>query len=148
MRVRRVDVRNNLVHHWAGAGITVNGTIDVTIANNTSMDNGRDGRPFPGLLIDSTHAPNEGLTVINNIVSDIELAGDEPATVQAGNVVVGAGAGPQDHTADPCFADRTDYELAPQSPAVDIGVTDQAPTADIDGRPRGDKPDAGAVERP
>ena len=120
----------------------------MTIGNNTSMDNGRDGRPFPGLLVDSRHSSNEGLTVINNIVSDIALAGDEPPAVQAGNVVEGAGGGPGDHRGDPCFADRTGYQLAPQSPAVDIGVTDGAPADDIAGRPRGDRPDAGAVERP
>ena len=136
LRVRDVVVANNLVHHWAGAGITVNGTIDVTIVNNTSMDNGRDGQPFPGLLIDSRHAPNEGLTVINNVVSDIQLAGTEPATVQAANVVAGAGGGPEDRTGDPCFADRTDYQLAPQSPAIDLGIAAGAPTDDLDGRPR------------
>ncbi len=148
LRVRNVVVANNLVHHWAGAGITVNGTIDVTLANNTSMDNGRAGQPFPGLLIDSTHAPNEGLKVINNIVSDITLVGGEAPAVQAGNVVVGGGAGPLDRTGDPCFADRVDYRLAPQSPAVDAGVVDGAPTVDIDGRPRDATPDAGAVESP
>ena len=148
LRVRNVVVANNLVHHWAGAGITVNGTIDVTIVNNTSMDNGRDGQPFPGLLIDSQHAPNENLTVINNVVSDIQLAGTESATVQAANVVEGAGGGPLDHSGDPCFADRTDYQLAPQSPAIDLGVSDGAPADDLDGRSRTGAPDAGAVEHP
>ncbi len=146
MLVRDVVVQNNLVHHWAGAGITVNGTIDVTLVNNTSVDNGRGGKPFPGLLIDSTHAPNEDLKVVNNIVSDIVLAGSAPASVQVGNVVEGVGAGPLDRTGDPCFADRTDYRLTPQSPAVDFGVADGAPADDITGRPRTDAPDAGAVE--
>jgi hypothetical protein len=147
MRVRHVAVQNNLVHHWAGAGITVNGTIDVTIANNTSVDNRHDGKPFPGLLIDSRYFPNEDLRVINNIASDIELVGGEPPTVQEGNVIEGAGAGPADRSGDPCFADRTDYTLTPQSPAIDFGVADGAPTEDIDGRPRPGAPDAGAVER-
>ena len=74
--------------------------------------------------------------MINNIVSDIELVGGEPPTEQAGNVVVGAGAGPSDRTGDPCFADREDYRLAPQSPAIDAGVVDGAPTVDLAGRPQ------------
>ncbi len=148
LEVRDVLVANNLVHHWKGAGITVNGTIDVTLANNTSMDNGPDGKAYPGLLIDSTHAPNEGLRVINNIVSDIQLTGGEGPSEQAGNVVVGAGAGPLDRTGDPCFADRVDYRLAPQSPAVDAGVSDGAPSTDLAGRQRVGAPDAGALEGP
>ena len=100
-------------------GITFSGTVDVIVVNNTSMDNGRDGKPFPGLLVDSTHAPNEGLRVINNVVSDIQVNGDRAPDEQAGNVVEGAGAGPMDLTGDPCFADRVEYQLAPQSPAID-----------------------------
>ena len=146
LKVRDVVVSNNLIQRWRGAGITLNGTIDVTVVNNTSVDNGPAGRPFPGLLIDNTHAPNENLRVLNNIVSDIVVEGTGRHVQQAGNVVQGDGAGAQDVRADPCFADPTDGQLAPQSPAVDRGVAGGAPTVDHDGRPRDGRPDAGATE--
>jgi hypothetical protein len=148
MRVNDVVIANNLVHHWKGAGITLSGTVDATVVNNTSMDNGRDGKPFPGLLVDSTHAPNERLRVINNVVSNIETNGGGAPDEQAGNVVAGTGAGPSDRSGDPCFADRVEYRLAPQSPAIDAGVVDGAPTDDLAGAPRRGAPDAGAMEGP
>lgn len=148
MKVRNVVIVNNLVHHWKGAGITLSGTIDVTVVNNTSMDNGPDGKPFPGLLIDSTIFGNEGLRLINNVVSDIQIVGAGPTGEQAGNVVAGAGAGPFDRSGDPCFADRVEYRLAPQSPAIDAGITDGAPADDRAGLPRRGSPDAGALEGP
>ena len=148
MQVRDVVIVNNLVHHWKGAGITLSGTIDVTVVNNTSMDNGPDGKAYPGLLIDSTTARNEGLRVINNVVSDIQVLGAAPTGEQAGNVVEGAGAGPSDRSGDPCFADRVEYRLAPQSPAIDAGVADGAPADDRAGMPRRGAPDAGAMEGP
>jgi hypothetical protein len=147
LKVRDVLVTNNLVSHWRGAGITLSGTIDVTVSFNTSVDNGRDGTPFPGLLVDATHAPNDGLRLIGNIVSDIARQGDAAVAEQSGNVVVtGVGASAADITADPCFADRTDYRLAPQSPAVDLGDPAAAPAVDRTGRPRDGRPDAGATE--
>jgi Right handed beta helix region len=146
LKVRGAVVANNLIHHWRGAGITVHGTIDVLVVNNTSVDNGRDGQPFPGLLITDRNGPNENLRVMNNVLSDIMVEGAEQPAVQSNNVIEGAGAGPLDLTADPCFVDRVHYELAPSSPAVDFGTPAEAPTVDLQGRPRSGAPDAGAME--
>ena len=148
MRVRNAVVANNLIHHWRGAGITLHGTIDVVVVNNTSVDNGREGEAFPGLLLDSRNAPNENLHVINNVLSDIVVHGDERPAVQSHNVVEGAGAGPLDVTADPCFVDRLGYHLSPTSPAVNFGMPVEFPTFDRAGKPRDAAPDAGALELP
>jgi hypothetical protein len=146
LKVRGAVVANNLIHHWRGAGITLHGTIDVLLVNNTSVDNARDGQPLPGLLVTDRNGSNENLRVINNVFSDIMFEGVERPAVQSNNVIEGAGAGPLDLTADPCFVDRMRYELAPSSPAVDFGSLSDAPTVDIEGRPRSGTPDAGAME--
>ena len=136
MKVRNAVVANNLIHHWRGAGITLHGTVDVVVVNNTSVDNGRDGETFPGLLLDSRKAPNENLHVINNVFSDIVIHGDERPAVQSNNIIEREGAGPLDLTADPCFVDRLGYHLAPTSPAVNFGTPVEFPTFDRAGKPR------------
>jgi hypothetical protein len=99
------------------------------------------------LLIDSRNAPNENLQVVNNVLSNIVIYGDERPAVQSNNIVEGEGAGAQDLVADPCFVDRLGYQLAPTSPAVDFGMPVAFPTVDRDGNPRDAAPDAGALER-
>ena len=146
LKVRGAVVANNLIHHWRGAGITLHGTIDVLLVNNTSVDNSRDGQPLPGLLITDRNGPNENLRVMNNVLSDIMFEGAERPAVQSNNVIEGAGAGPLDLTADPCFVDRVRYELAPSSPAVDFGSPMEHPPSTSRDAPAAVRPDAGAME--
>lgn len=147
MKVRNTLVANNLVHHWRGPGITLSGTINTDVVNNTSMDNRRPSGNYPGLVLGTTYHENEGLRIFNNILSDIYVTGSgAPPAYQARNIIPGKGAGPLDLKVDPKFEDRVLYRLASDSPAVDYAQVDGAPAVDLDGSARIGIPDAGARE--
>ncbi len=70
--------------------------------------------------------------------------------IDAGPWSGGRGPGARDVAADPRFVSgwpEVDLHLRAGSPAIDAGATGDAPSADLEGKPRAERPDIGAYER-
>lgn len=98
------------------------------------------------------HKDVSDAVVVNNIIGSLSIAGPGVVKVEDHNLLGrGRPMGANTRlTATPGFvaADRLDYRLGLRSPAVDFAARGHdAPTTDITGRPRGARPDAGAIER-
>lgn len=140
-------VVNNLVHQIADFGIhAYHEPEHWLVANNTVFDNGR------GILT------GPSFTVINNISydnqdSDYDVRGEARISH---NLSFGSGSEelPGVTVADPLFVDYRpdgsgDYHLTADSPGLDGGTADGAPTRDLEGRkrPQGGGYDIGAYEQ-
>ncbi len=135
-------IENNviIVDHYHG--ITLGGARGCRIVNNTVIDP-NDRRPGPAALRVSKHKRgmiSSGCTIRNNLVSALHVDGEQ-MTVDH-NLVVDEPAA--------VFVDAAGYDLrlCADSPAIDAGAGELAPSVDIDGvrRPQGDAVDVGAYE--
>jgi hypothetical protein len=136
-------VENNVVitDHWHG--ISFYGATNLRIVNNTVLDlNAVD--PGPPWIMVTAHkdgTPSRDAVVRNNLATD--LSADGTHVVADGNLIL-----PADATAWFVDLPRHDLRLATGSPAIDHGLSAQAPAIDADGvaRPAGAAVDVGAFE--
>jgi hypothetical protein len=139
-----VSITNNLVVVSAYHGISVYGGINGVIANNTVLhrtDAGAD-RPWIGVFSHKDKRPARRMVVANNIAPKFSLARESIALVDRQNLVERYPARRLQAPYDGDFTPKADGGL------VDAAAPKHAPARDILGRPRGDKPDLGAFERP
>ncbi|MBD3220416.1 hypothetical protein GF314_04165 [bacterium] len=135
-------IENNLVvtDHWHG--ITLLGADGCRVVNNTVVDL-NDHDPGPPWIMVTDHKdgrPSVDCLIRNNIAASIS-AGDgvaadhNLATTDLTAVFVDPAAG--------------DFRPREDSPAIDAGISEHAPTVDLTGRarPRGAAVDLGAFER-
>jgi hypothetical protein len=164
----RGHIYNNLVIRCGAEGIQLwHAANAVIVANNTVLSN-----VGTGILIGAGDSPggisDDNTAVINNIVANNTSYGimEEGTTGlhnrylndlvfenRTANLQLLTGTPSGTITADPQFINNTgnasgDYHLLPTSPAIDAGVSANAPTTDIDGgtRPQGKAIDIGAYE--
>jgi Protein of unknown function (DUF1565) len=161
---------NNIIRRAVGDGITSwHAATNLTIVNNTSVDNGGNGILIgtgdSGATSGNRNSYIGNNIAYNNAINGISESGDrvhEPINnTYVDNLLCG------NHTnciscvtrqahesgsinADPMFVNYTkgDYHLQSSSPAVDKGAARNAPSSDFDGvtRPQGAAYDIGAYE--
>lgn len=133
----RVIVRNNFIVRCPESGIVADYTRDCLIAHNTIHD----PTNKLGRLIRLVH-DNEGLRVVNNLLSGPPIKNESPSKILLlNNLVV------PDYSF--AFVDAKSGNLhltAKAVEAIDKAVPLPEVTSDIDGKPRGQKPDIGAHE--
>src|SRR5262249_6327130 len=110
-------ISGNLIHHWPGIGIIIDGTSNTDVVNNTVWD-GYQGFTITGIGASA----NTGVSVWNNIFSTLSVdPGSPPPGTCAHNVVserLQSGICQTDaRTADPQFLDHQNYYLGQNSPA-------------------------------
>lgn len=143
-RVSDTRIENNVIHHWRGAGINVNGARNTLIVNNSVTDTGEPGHPWPALNVAET--PSPGLRIWNNILSSISrVEGSAAPQLEDHNCVAVGGTGAHDVAVVPDLSADTGFALAPKSPCIGAGIADGAPAVDHFGRQRTRAIDAGAV---
>jgi parallel beta-helix repeat protein len=140
---RRIRISNNTVVGNAHGGIAVGGSLEgndllpgiasgVIVTNNLVTENGQAGIIEIGRVGRNTFAANLST---NNSGADYSLGnGHRPVSLVRG---------------EPDFVDPVrDYHLRPGSAALDAGIRQGAPAADLDGarRPQGAGVDIGAYE--
>lgn len=134
----RVIVRNNFIVRCPESGIVADYTRDCLIAHNTIHDPANK----LGRLIRLVH-DNEGLRVVNNLLSGPPIKNESPSKVLLlNNLVV------PDYSF--AFVDARSGNLrltAKAVEAIDKAIPLPEVASDIDGKPRGPKPDIGAHER-
>lgn len=133
----RCVARNNFITQAPESGIVTVYTRDCQVVHNTICD----PQSHKGRLI-RTVFDNDGLLVANNLLSGPAMSNESDSPIQfRGNLL-------QDMSS--VFIDPTHGNLHLVRPAgeiVDKAVAlSDGPTTDIDGQPRGDKPDIGADE--
>ena len=133
----RIIVRNNFIVRCPESGIVADYTRDCLIAHNTIHD----PTNKLGRLIRLVH-DNEGLRVVNNLLSGPPIKNESSSKmVLLNNLIV------PDYSH--AFVDATRGNLRLTASAVDA-IDKAMPLAevkdDIDGKPRGSKPDIGAHE--
>jgi hypothetical protein len=128
-------VSGNLIHHWPGIGIILDGTQDTDVVNNTVWDG------YQGFTLTGTAAfANTGVRVWNNIFSTLYLdPGSRAADTCAHNLVgerLQNGVCQTDaRTGNPHFVNARTYLLQPDSPAWgDAGTLAATPSVDLDGK--------------
>jgi len=148
LTVTHTVVASTLVHGFAENGILLEGTSDTDIVNVTSWDNGTAERRAPGLMTDFSFGGNPGVRLWNDLLETIAFhPSDAPPALVTHVLALEGGSGEALITGDPMFVDRTTYELAPSSPAIDAGITlPGTPGLDLAGRARVGAPDLGALE--
>jgi len=133
----RIIVRNNFIVRCPESGIVADYTQDCLIAHNTIHDPANK----LGRLIRLVH-DNEGLRVVNNLLSGPPIKNESPSKMLLlNNLVV------SDYSF--AFADAKSGNLrltAKAVEAIDKAIPLPEVTSDIDGKPRGPKPDIGAHE--
>jgi hypothetical protein len=133
----RVIVRNNFIVRCPESGIVADYTRDCLIAHNTIHDPANK----LGRLIRLVH-DNEGLRVVNNLLSGPPIKNESPSKVLLlNNLVV------PDYSF--AFVDARSGNLrltARAVEAIDKAIPLPEVASDIDGKPRGSKPDIGAHE--
>jgi hypothetical protein len=133
----RVIVRNNFIVRCPESGIVADYTRDCLIAHNTIHDPANK----LGRLIRLVH-DNEGLRVVNNLLSGPPIKNESPSKVLLlNNLVV------PDYSF--AFVDARSGNLrltAKAVEAIDKAIPLPEVASDIDGKPRGPKPDIGAHE--
>lgn len=133
----RIIVRNNFIVRCPESGIVADYTRDCLIAHNTIHDPANK----LGRLIRLVH-DNEGLRVVNNLLSGPPIKNESPSKVLLlNNLVV------PDYSF--AFVDARSGNLrltAKAVEAIDKAIPLPEVASDIDGKPRGPKPDIGAHE--
>ena len=139
-------VENNLVvtNHWHG--ITFQGARHCRIVNNTVVDLVPGDDATPWILVDShkNGTPATDSVVRNNLTTALRVGPDAAHNIVVDhNLVL-----PTDLSGYFIAPSLFDYRLAPNSPAIDQGSLDLAPTSDASGtpRPQGAAIDIGAYE--
>lgn len=119
LKVSNTTVDHNLIHHWRGTGIAVDGTLNTTITRNTSWDNFSSASTTSkiGLLIGTTLGPNTGIVVDGNILQTVVKGNSAAVFPNLVNNCIGG---------DPLFVDRVLYELKPASLCLGFGYVDTA----------------------
>jgi hypothetical protein len=138
-------VANNLVEHYNGRPMEINGTTNMQIVNNTLEDSG-DG---VGISIGSNMV---NLQIWNNILMNIyNNTSTAPTLVDNNWFTGGAGgymgnvSGTNKYTGDPGWANTTTYALTVGGPAYTKGSTRSGtPSVDIDNANRPNPPALGA----
>ncbi len=158
-KVKNVLIANNLIHHWAGSGITISGVMNLDIVNNTSVDNITDtgqsfGIFFTGGSINTGKQIN--VRMWNNIFSKVGFTDGHSyssLTLASNNMVLISGQGGSNQiTARPDFV-STDinspdaYKLKSTSAARSAGLVNaQTPINDRINKNRDSQPEVGAFE--
>jgi len=135
--VSNVYIANNLIHHYNGRPLNMNGTSGVQIVNNTFQNSG-DG-------VSVTFGSNlSGVEVWNNILQTAWTdTGIQPSFFED-NWLTGSSSGWLGNvkgstywTGDPGFVDRSSYKLTSTSPARGKGLTRAGtPANDLDNNAR------------
>ena len=175
--VENVRIYNNISYHNAGMGITIAGwngswkhpMKNVQVINNTFCDNGWGHRTDYAGGIEIANPEAEDIIIRNNICSQnasfqiaIREGIPEDHLVIDHNLIDGykgyegeiygenaiIGEAMFIHAFDRNSSKQADFHLQPNSPAIDKGLSDGAPTNDYDGikRPTGLGFDIGAFE--
>jgi len=142
LRVSNTKIVNNIVTGWRGQGISLSGTSETWVMNNTSVSNG--GSSF---VVGTAFGPNEHLRVFNNIFDNIYRFDRAAIWYENYNLVGRGGEGSQDLSKEPRFSDTSSWALDHNSPAIDRGQENGAPKIDFAGRVRTGRPDLGAQEQ-
>lgn len=164
----RGHVYNNLSVHNGSEGIQLwHAANAVLVANNTTLNNRGAGIVIgagdsPGGITDDDSVVINNISVNNGQVGIQEFGKTGPNNRFLNNLSFGNGAGNFETItgkasgtiiADPQFLKNTgnwdgDYHLGPKSPAIDAGVSADAPSTDVLGgtRPQGRAIDIGAYE--
>jgi hypothetical protein len=158
----RTYVANNITYMNGGSGIHTYSSQHVDIVNNTAWMNNQtstinEGQIFANSASDVNILNNIGYapsgkvfyTSYNNSKTVLYDYNDLfSTTLSAGRG--GSALGPHDIVADPKFESTStaDFQLQPNSPAIDTGTTNKAPAHDYAGNPRpvGKGYDRGAYE--
>ena len=140
--LQNVSFYNNIAYNNRGNGFIVTSwgsnshRIDnVSLVNNTAYNNGQ-----------------EGFLVQNDAATNILIRNNISYNNAGGSVVIISGSVMQDHNliSDPKFenAEKANFHLRPDSPAIDTGSAIGAPALDFEGntRPAGSGYDIGAYE--
>jgi hypothetical protein len=148
---------NIIVPKTASAtAIRLSDSSSAKVINNTIVD------AYVGIEIDSASPVIKNNIIVNNLVGIMLYSGNPlidynnvwgnigNATCPNGDYCGGVMAGLNDMSSDPMFVDKTlaNYHLLTDSPCIDMGTAQDAPTDDIDGnlRPQGAGYDMGADE--
>lgn len=135
--VSNVLIANNLIDHYNGRPVNMNGSTGVKIVNNTFQDSG-DG-------ISVTFGSSlSNVEVWNNIMQVAYTdTGSQPSYFEdnwltgRADGYLGNVKGATYWTGDPGYVDRANYELTPTSPARGKGLQRiGTPTVDLDGNAR------------
>jgi hypothetical protein len=152
---RDIRIVNNVFDHASdGTEMQIYNTTGLLIANNTAIGS------KDGVLIrkDDRVAAGSNYRIVDNIFQsnqNTSISQEVNWGVEDYNIIVHPGFasrgafGPHDLVGrSPTFVDAGagDYHLAPGSIGIDAGTPDGATAADIEGFPRGGKPDIGAYE--
>jgi hypothetical protein len=169
--IPNVTFSNNIVYGANAFAInTGHFSINCIMVNNTLFGNGNPSLDSGGVVITATDsgAQSAGHVVRNNIIFDnqgvgIHEEGSQGTNVYSNNLVyqnntnfgvINGHSNTNNVVANPQFVNyiRTgggDYHLQSTSPAINTGISTNAPTKDLDGiaRPQGAAFDIGAYER-
>ena len=118
--------------------------VDLTIRNTIFRGVGSNSPIFIGQASDLTADHN--LFYLPNSESVLIHGGTTFTSSNIGNLGGGNLYGDPLFFA-PAWGEEGDYHLQEESPAIDKGTTEDAPSSDLEGRPRDDQPDIGAYER-
>jgi hypothetical protein len=165
-------VRGNFIHDNVAQGFFIkDGKVtDVTLENNVIVRTGSTFKDVNIYDVDGLKMVNNtiwgkgmvfqgtttGVMLRNNILSNLTTNANTPLSAAQENynlIASGLRLGPNDIAVPPQFVDpdRLDYRLAPGSPAIDAGTSDQTPTRDRMGLSRVDDPatpNTGAGQQP
>jgi hypothetical protein len=158
-----VVIANNLIHHWAGSGITIHGAHNVDIVNNTSVDNFRDDGESYGILFSRGNSDSQqnaqlvNIRMWNNIFSKVGFDNTSLSyntlAFASNNMAIKSGAGGNNIiSGSPNFVsteiDSPDaYKISENSGAINAGLsTSNTPQVDIANNVRSNPPSIGAYE--
>ena len=150
-----IQIVNNLIQGWSGAGITLNAARDIDIAHNTVI--GGTGlrtshrTPMEYMSDEVILEGNQDYRVWNNIFERVSIASEDPAPSFSAKNVIAQGnldGWQQTITEDPQLSGSPEWAPLAGSPVVDAGASGQPAQPSIDrfGQPRDTLPDVGAVE--
>ena len=134
-------IENNLIVTDMYHGITILGSVNSRIVNNTVIDHDPSNGIRPWILMDAhkNGTPTVGGIIRNNISY---IVNPGAGTTSDHNLIV------NDASLATVFVDpaNLDFRLKAGSPAIDAGTTDTAPAFDLLGRPRSTLNDLGAYD--
>ncbi|MBX7097590.1 MAG: right-handed parallel beta-helix repeat-containing protein, partial [Myxococcaceae bacterium] len=146
-----ITVADNLITNWGSNGIELDAVNRVSIVGNTVV-NSVGLNTWHRIPHDQANnvilTGNTNVKLWNNILPSIALDGADPRPIFESNNYVGTGgAGMNLVTGAAQYQDMVEYAPVSPGPAIDKALVNaETPAFDRRGRPRGAKPDIGALE--